>query len=140
MPGTLATTLMRFPLLTVVLASVVAAPSLRAQEVPVPDSASPTVVTYTLRAVVPTTDAPVPAVLTLLSNDENLARLDVATRPQIDHTVDAVFVFGSVTEFVAWRESPGTVAWMRNLEENSVRVAELNVRRRLPRGLQPVSD
>lgn len=131
---------MRSLVLAVALAAL--APTALAQEVQIPNSGLPTVVTYTLRAFVPTADAPVPSVVTQLSNDPHLARLSVATRPQMDHTVDAEFVFESVAEYVAWRESPGTAAWMRDLEANSVRGIEaaVNVRRRALERFLPQAD
>ena len=133
---------MRSILLAVVLASAVLAPTAYAQGVQTSADGLPTLVTYTLRAIVPAGDAAVPDVVTRLASDENLTRLDVASRLPMNHSAEAEFVFGTVAGFAAWRQSAAVSALVRDLEVNSHQGVEVsvNVRRHLPGGLRPESD
>ena len=75
-----------------------------------------TTVVFSLRATVPTGDAPVPGVVVAFSDDAHLARLELSLSPQSHEVLRAEFVFRSVAEYLAWRESDRVVALLAELE------------------------
>ena len=78
-------------------------------------------VELSLRVTVLTGDAPVPGVVVALAEDDHLARLSLSqsTHRAPREEVHAQFVFRSVAEYLAWRESDRVMALFAELEEGS---------------------
>ena len=116
--GATSSPLMRPLLLALVIAL---APAAVAQDSTfvAPDTQTSAVV-FSLRATVPTGDAPVPEVVVALSNDAHLARLDLSRSSQVPREeFRAEFVFQSVADYLAWRRSDRVAALLTELEAGS---------------------
>ena len=77
------------------------------------------VVTFSLRTVVPTDASPVPEVVLALSEDPHLVRLDVSGGNPIREEVKAEFVFDNMADYATWRGSDRVVALLAELGADS---------------------
>ena len=108
----------RLLLLTLVVAL---GPALAAQTAAPAGDSQRTAVAFSLRAVVPTGDAPVSEVVVALSEDAHLTLLDVSRSslrvPREE--VRAEFVFQDVAAYLAWRRSDRVAALLADLDSTS---------------------
>lgn len=97
------------------VAALALAPAVSAQDAASADDQS-VAIGFSLEVTVAATDAPVPPAVRALADDGHLAQLDLSRSSSLREQIRAEFVFESMADYVAWRESDRVVALLAELE------------------------
>ncbi len=98
-------------------ATLVLAPAALAQDsAPAGDGVPVNAVTFSVRATVPTSAAPVSEEVAALSNDAQLVRLSISRTNSLREEVQVEFAFRDMADYMEWRGSDRVVALLAQLE------------------------